>query len=221
METDHRFASKSARGGPPRPRSTPSPQAARVQMPILETSETMTMDLYRKVPSTGQDRISVAVPQIRSSIPHSGAIADLVERVFRAHLIEVPSRKSRRDQWFYDRLFRRRHTSDGHCPVPPAEHNAQRRQGNQHAAQRPCRRTGHSPGPLDRSGPVPGNLHLHVSRATAVAFLFHSVPEVHDSDPYGARQLEPCEARAMARKTINSAATDDPRTARKRHRRKS
>ena len=93
MDTDHRFASNSARGGPPRPRSTPGPQAATVRLPILETSETITMDLYRKVPSTGQDSISVAVPQIRSSIPHYVEIADLVERVFRAHPIEAPSEK--------------------------------------------------------------------------------------------------------------------------------
>ena len=49
----------------------------------------MTTNVYRNVLSTGQDRMSKAVAQIRSAIPHPGEIGGLVERVFRTHLVEI------------------------------------------------------------------------------------------------------------------------------------
>lgn len=49
----------------------------------------MSSSVYRNVLSTAQDRMSKAVAQIRSSVPHSGEIGGLVERVVRASLVEV------------------------------------------------------------------------------------------------------------------------------------
>ena len=44
---------------------------------------------YRSVLSTAQHKMSAAIAQIRTSVPHSGEIGDLVERVFRTQLLEV------------------------------------------------------------------------------------------------------------------------------------
>ena len=44
---------------------------------------------YRSVLSTAQHKMSTAIAQIRTSIPHAGETGDLVERVFRTQLIEV------------------------------------------------------------------------------------------------------------------------------------
>ena len=44
---------------------------------------------YRSVLSTAQQRMSTAIAQIRSSIPHAGEIGGLVERVFRTQIRDV------------------------------------------------------------------------------------------------------------------------------------
>ena len=44
---------------------------------------------YRSVLSTAQQRISVAVDQIRKAIPHPGETGALVERLFRSHLEDI------------------------------------------------------------------------------------------------------------------------------------
>ena len=44
---------------------------------------------YRAVLSAAQHKMSAAIAQSRDSIPHSGEIGDLVERVFRDQLLEV------------------------------------------------------------------------------------------------------------------------------------
>ena len=45
--------------------------------------------LYRNVLSAAHHKMSAAIAQIRHSVPHPGEIGDLVERVFRNHLLEV------------------------------------------------------------------------------------------------------------------------------------
>ena len=49
----------------------------------------MPSTLYRTVLSTAQHRMTTAITQIRNSIPHTGEMGYLVERVFRSHLIDV------------------------------------------------------------------------------------------------------------------------------------
>ena len=49
----------------------------------------MPLTLYRTVLSTAQQKMSTAIAQIRNSIPHTGEIGDLVERVFRNQLLDI------------------------------------------------------------------------------------------------------------------------------------
>ena len=49
----------------------------------------MPLTLYRTVLSTAQHKMSTAIAQIRNSIPHTGEIGDLVERVFRNQSLDV------------------------------------------------------------------------------------------------------------------------------------
>ncbi len=49
----------------------------------------MTISLYRNVLSTTQNKLTAAIDQIRSSIPHSGETGALIEQQFRSQLEEV------------------------------------------------------------------------------------------------------------------------------------
>ena len=49
----------------------------------------MSPSLYRNVLLTAQYKMSASIEQIRQSIPHSGEVGDLIERVFRRQLLDL------------------------------------------------------------------------------------------------------------------------------------
>lgn len=59
----------------------------------LQPSDCENTAIYRRVLSSAQNKLSAAINQIRSSIPHSGEIGTLIERQFRSQLEEIMPEK--------------------------------------------------------------------------------------------------------------------------------